>query len=245
MIRQISLLVGASLLACAGLAFAGDGEGDAHAEDSHAAHAESGEHGEEHAEHHQPFNWTHGLLWPGTAEEGQAPSLTAKQKDEPVAYLAMWINAAILAFVIFRFAGPAVRSGLKDRKSGIMRGIEEASRMRAEAEQELSQYRDRLATIDAEIARVKRDMAEAADAERRRVLAEAKTRHDRMERDARELVEHELKAMRELLLSETARTAIATAQQVLSEQLNAEDRERLSQKHLTDLKGALQTRGQA
>ena len=67
--------------------------------------------------------------------------------------------------------------------------MEEAARMKSDAEKSLAEYEQKLASIDQEIERVRREMRAAGESERVRILADARARRERMERDARLLVE--------------------------------------------------------
>jgi F-type H+-transporting ATPase subunit b len=116
-----------------------------------------------------------------------------------------------------------------------MQGIEEASRMKEDAADRLAGYEEKLEHVDDEIERVKREMKEAGEAERVRVLEEAREKRERLERDARLLIEQELKAARELLLRETVATAVRSAADTLSKQVSAEDHERLAKEYLAAL----------
>src|SRR6185436_13802839 len=94
--------------------------------------------------------------------------------------------------------------GLADRRQRILKGIEDAAAMQAEAKEQLRLYRSKLDNLDAEIERVRKDMRESAETERRRVLADAAERRTRLELEARVLIERELEALRDELTKETA-----------------------------------------
>lgn len=239
----VAALAGATLLS-----------GPAQGESTHADHAGEGdEHGGGHGEHggahgHFPhfdeINWYYGFFSESDDPNAEEDFVT-RAKGRPVPLLAFFINVGILFYGIYRLAGGAVTQGLKDRKEGIMRGIDEASKMKDEAAAQLQGYTDKLRSIDTEIDRVRKEMADAAEAERTRIVKEAKARRERMEREARELVEHELKAMREELMLETARGAVKTAEQLLVEKVGEGDHERLVSEYLASVKTSLSQRGNA
>src|SRR6185503_391997 len=101
------------------------------------------------------------------------------------------LNAALVYLILFKVLGQPITQGLKDGKQGILRGMDEAARMKREAKRRLRELEDKLEHIDEEIERVRREMREAGEAERVRILAEAKERRTRMERDARLLIDQE------------------------------------------------------
>lgn len=220
-------------------------------EDDHAAHdAEHGKHGAGHdgdgeahddvhgAGHddHGPgeVNWFYGMLGERPDVE---PSALWRPVGMPAPYGAMLLNTSILFFVLYRVGSKKVSEGLKERKRSILKGFEEAGQMKQAATTRLADYEQKLDSIDQEIERVRVQMREAAEIERKRVLQEAKERRERMERDARILVEQELKAAREQLIQETARVSLESAQKLIVAQLTAGDKERLLQEYLTSVVG--------
>lgn len=203
----------------------------------HGAAHEGGAHGEHgaaheggaHAEEHQEFNWSYGFLG---EKEGVQPDLLYRPKGMPAPFLANVINAAVLFGIIIAFGRKPIAEGLKKRKERIVAGMEEAGKMKAEAAERLAHYEEKIRHIDEEIERIKKGMRETAEAERNRILAEAKERRERMERDARLLIEQELKAAREMLLRETVAASLRSAEEILTKQLGAADHERMAKEYL-------------
>jgi F0F1-type ATP synthase membrane subunit b/b' len=116
--------------------------------------------------------------------------------------------------------------------------------MKAEAADQLKEREAKLEQIDAEITRLKREMREAAQAERTTILAEARKRRERMERDAKILIEQELKAAREQLFDATVKAAVTSARQLITAKTTAEDDTRLGEEYITGLKQSLVRAGQ-
>jgi F-type H+-transporting ATPase subunit b len=209
------------------------GHADAHGAASHGA----SEHGaSDHGGHgdHGPgeVNWMHGLLGERAGEE---PSLLWRPVGTPPPVGAQLINTAILFFILFRVARKPLTEGLKKRKQTILQGFAEAGQMKEAAAARLAEYERKLAAIDDEISRVRVQMQQGAEQERARVLQEAKERCERMERDAKLLIEQELKAAREQLIVETAKRALESAQKLITTQVSSGDKERLLQEYLATL----------
>lgn len=194
------------------------------------------EHGDAHDEHHQSINWFYGFV--GEAED-EEPSLLWRTPGMPVPLLAHLINSAILFTILYKVGRKPIVEGLAKRRETIMRGMEEAAAMRNEAVEQLKAYEDKLASVDAEIARIRKDMREAADAERAVILAEAKKRHERMERDAKRMIEQELKSAREELMEETVRIAMERATALVSQAASDADHERLCEEYLNSVQAKL------
>lgn len=190
-------------------------------------------------EHHvlklDEYNWYYGFLG---EKEGASPSLLWRPKGMPVPFAAMLLNSAVLYYLLVRFAKKPVADALKARKASILRGIEEAGQMKKDAEGQLQDYEQKLATIDQEIERVRTDMRSAGQSERKRILADAKEKRTRMERDAQTLIGQELKAARESLLAEMSRSALSSAESTLRSKLSAADQTRLAEEYLAGIKSA-------
>jgi F-type H+-transporting ATPase subunit b len=227
------LLVGAMLVAAPVWAdepaAAEHGEAPAHG-------SGSGEHG--HAAHAPTFhdiNWYYGLLGERPDVE---PSVLYRPTGMPVPLAALLFNTAILFYLLYRLGARPISEGLKQRKQTLLRGMDEAAKMRRDAEAQLKSYELKLERIEDEVERVKREMQATGEAERQRALAEARERRARMERDARQLVEQELKAIRERLQRELVESAVRSASEELSKRLSQADQERLAEEYVAGLSRA-------
>lgn len=227
--RQLSfaLSMGAALAWGAATALAGEQEPEAAAE--HAGHERAqGALGE--AEHDgAEINWAYGFLG---EKEGVEPDFLYRPKGMPPPFLANVANAGMLFMILFTFGRKPVAEALKQRKLRIVAGMDDAARMKAEAQKELREYEEKLARLDSEVERIRKEMHEAAEVERRRILSEAKERRERLERDAHLLVEQEQKAARDALIVETVTSALKSAEEILAARMTDSDHDRLSNEYL-------------
>jgi F-type H+-transporting ATPase subunit b len=189
----------------------------------------SAAHGDVHGGHDAHINWAHGFVG---EKDGVSPGLLWRPVGTPPPVMASIINAALLFFILFRFGKGPVAEGLRKRKARIVAGMNEASKMKREAQESLEQYEEKLRHVDEEIERVRREMRESAEAERQRILAEAKERRARMERDAKLLIEQEMKAAHEMLMRETVRSAVRSAEEMLQKQVTSQDHDRLANEYV-------------
>lgn len=217
---------------------------DDHGEHAPAAgaHVPAEGHGEAHAEGHgdhaptfDDINWAYGFLG---EKEGVEPGLLWRPTGMPVPFGALLLNAGILYWLIFKFGKKPIADALKARQVGIMKGMEDAAKMKAEAEASLAKYQKKLDEIDDEVARIRREAKEQSEAESARIVSEAKERRTRMERDARVLIEQELKAAREALLRDTVRAAVKSAEGTLVAKVGDSDQQRLGAEYLASIKAS-------
>jgi F-type H+-transporting ATPase subunit b len=233
------------LLAAAPAAHAAQ-HADAPGEPAAAEHAEHGAHGV-HAGHHVPtfddINWFYG--WFGE-REGVEPSVAFRPKGMPAPFGIWILDALILYGFIFKVAKKPVGDALKNRKANILRGMDEAARMKRDAERRLEEYEAKLERIEEEVERVRHEMREGAEAERVKILADAHARRERMEKDAHLLVEQELVAARDALKGEMIVAAMKSAAVAVKERLRPEDQQRLADEYLAGLgKAGSSLRGRA
>jgi len=205
-----------------------------HATGGHATggHATGGHASAESQEHHQEFNWYYGLL--GEKAEAE-PGLLWRAPGTPVPFVSQLFNTLLLVALFVKFGSKPLARGLADRRQRILKGIEDAAAMQAEAKEQLRLYRSKLDNLDAEIERVRKDMRESAETERRRVLADAAERRTRLELEARVLIERELEALRDELTKETALAALASARELLKHNVSTDDHRRLCEEYLQKL----------
>lgn len=199
--------------------------------DPHAPPASGDAHGG--GEHHLgPINWAFGLFG---EKDGVEPDLMTRRKGMPVPFLANLINFAVLAYLGMRFGQKPLTEGLKKRKLDIMREIDEAGKVRAEAEERLAEYEGKLSKIDDELTRIKREYAQQGERDKDRIVQEARERRARMKRDAELLVEQEGKALEKSMLEQTVARATTSAEDLIKQRLASADHDRLADDFLKDV----------
>jgi F-type H+-transporting ATPase subunit b len=231
--RFVRLALAASVFAALSTAGSFARADEEHGSEHAAAEHGAAEHGHEGAEHEGgEINWSYGFIG---EKEGVEPDLFYRPKGMPAPFLANVANALMLFGMLVVFGRKPIAEALKHRKQRIVAGMDEAARMKGEAQAKLAEYEDKLKRLDSEVERIRTEMREAAEAERRRILAEAKERRERMERDAHLLVEQELKAARDALVRETVNGALASAEEMLTSRLTEADHDRLNAEYLDNI----------
>lgn len=239
--RHVSLRLGrarglrASLIFALGMGLASVGAATSAPAAPHGAASEDG-HGAHHIPHFSDINWYHGLL----GEREGEPSLWFRPPGTPVPLAALLVNTAILFWLLVRFGRPAIRAGLTARKERVESGIVAAAAMKREAEEQLAHYESKLARIDQEIERVKSEMRDQAEGERKRVLEEASVRREQMDRDVHLLLAQELKAARQELFHEVVENAMRAAEETIFAQLSNADQQRLAEEFLAGIESSVQ-----
>lgn len=172
------------------------------------------------------------------AEEAEQPPADINWVDfgrDTPPYLAMVINFGILMAGFYYFGKKPVVAALKNRRDTIAKDIEEAQRMRKEAEKRAKHYQGKLASLEREMADTRASLLSAGEAEKERIVAEAEAKAERMRKDAEFLVQQERKQLRFDLQRDTVQAAIAAAEELLRKRVTAADQERLAEDYLADL----------
>jgi F-type H+-transporting ATPase subunit b len=219
--------------------------GSAHHEGAEGEHA-GGEHGAEAHHDPAPFNLADVARYQA---EKEAASRGAKDAHgnpvtpvTPYAYLV--INALIL-YAIYYYAGrKPIGAALESRRATVAKELDEAARVKKEAEARLSEYAGRLDKLDAELTRIKTELVEAGKADRSRIITDAEEKASRMRKDAEFILEQELKQVRIDLQRYTVDAAIAAATKVLEQRINAQDHERLGDEYVKQVASAPATGAQ-
>jgi len=178
---------------------------------AHAAHEAAPEHGP------APINW---FDW---------------SNHEQPAYGAMLLNFAILMILYYWLGKAPIAAALKNRRASVAKEIEEAKRMRDEAEARAVKYQEKLQNLEAEVREMRESLKAAGEADRDRIVREAEEKAVRMEKDAKFLVEQESKQIRAELTRSAVEMALAAAEELLKKRITPADQERLAEDYLSQI----------
>jgi F-type H+-transporting ATPase subunit b len=167
-----------------------------------------------------------------TEEEGGGSFLV-----EPGIGLMIWTLLAfgITMLVLKRFAFPKISDALEERSQKIAKNIEESERQRAEADELLAEYRERLKEAreqaDDIVARAKR-AGESAKAE---ATDEGRAKREELVAAARKDIEAETKRSLDELRKEVADLTVLATEKVARKSLSEEDQKRLVEEALSEV----------
>jgi F-type H+-transporting ATPase subunit b len=152
-------------------------------------------------------------------------------------FVAMVVNFSLLAGGFYVFGRKPVAAALQSRRDSIARDIEEAEKMRREAEARAKTYQAKLDSLEEEVRTAREALVRAGEAERDRIVSDAEAKSERQHKDALFLVEQELKQIRQDLWRDTLDAAVAAAEELLRRSVTQADQERLAEDYLADLGG--------
>ncbi len=176
------------------------------------------------------------------ATEEPAPINWFEFGTETPPFLAMVVNFAILGAGYYLFGRKPIAAALQNRRDSIAKEIEEAQRMRHEAEERAKTYQAKLDRLEEEVRSAREALVRSGEAERERIVSEAEAKAERLHKDAQFLVEQEMKQIRQDLWRDTLDVAVAAAEELLKRGVTQADQDRLAEDYLADLGG--KTRGE-
>lgn len=156
-----------------------------------------------------------------------APALAASDEHGESTLVWYSINFAILVVVLVVVARKPIRTFFADRRDEISGEINSASEMLNEAEVRYAELQRKLVELDNELEALRAASRERANAQRDRILADARAAAERIKADATAAVEREVVRAREQLRLEASELAIELAKGRLSSEITEADRDRL------------------
>lgn len=150
------------------------------------------------------------------------------------------VNFGIWLALLFVMLRKPLSEFLRNRRASVVEGMEEAKRVKGEAEAKYKEYSERIENLDAELERLREEMRRAGIEEREKIVAEAEKKADRLREEARFLIAQQLKQLREDLTREAIEAAVRSAEEILRKGTTAQDQERLAQEYLGTMRTSLE-----
>ncbi len=164
----------------------------------------------------------------GTLEPGEEPM------SPPFAMLL--INFVAVLVIIRLVMIPGIRRYVSKRHIGIREALEEAGKLRADAEATLTEYVDQIEKAEKEIETMVTDIRRDAEAEKDRILTEAKEQAEAMKRETEERINAEIERARLELEREVVAVAVRVAEKLIQEKATANDQTELVETFIADVK---------
>jgi F-type H+-transporting ATPase subunit b len=145
--------------------------------------------------------------------------------------------AVFLGGLVFLLRRP-LREFLAHRRTTLEESLGEAGRARAEAEARLAELTARLANLDAERDRVLRQYQEEGEGEKQLLVDRARQNAELLRREVAFRIEQEARELRRELRRRAVDAAMTVAEQRLRAELDAQDRTRIADEYIRELRNA-------
>ena len=133
----------------------------------------------------------------------------------------------ILLAVLVYFARKPLRAYFDKRRSDISGELQSSADELATAESTYAKWQRRMIDLEGELDEIRATSRQRAEAERERIIEDARATAERVQRDATTAIELELRRAREILREEATQLAIELAGERLSREVTEADRDRL------------------
>jgi F-type H+-transporting ATPase subunit b len=167
----------------------------------------------------------------GEHEEG-APSIDPKKLGLQL------LNFGVLVFILVKFGGGAINKMLRSRHEQLKADLASASELRAAAEAKLKKQEARLASLEHEIADMRRGLKAEAEAEKARLIAAAEERATRIKAETAFLIEQQVRDAEQRLRRESADAALKIAEEILKKSIGVADQQKLVETFVGDVERA-------
>jgi len=155
--------------------------------------------------------------------------------------LTLWavVNFVIYLYLMRRFAWPAIREYLQDRRDDVVAALEAAARAREEAERLKAEFERRMQGLQSEAEKARAEILELARAEARRLIDQAEKTAELIRTDARLAADQEVARARHVLQKESAERITRLATELIAAQVTPQDQERFVEDFLAGSRGAV------
>jgi F-type H+-transporting ATPase subunit b len=196
------------------------------------------------AQHGQPAAAPAGHAAPAQAEhaapapQGEHAAEEGEHGNPVLDMIARLVNFAILAGTLVYFLKSPIAKHLVDRGAQIRSDLVKASEMRASAATQLAAVEQKMAALPGELDALRETGAEEVAAEEARIRQAAEAERARLLEQARREIDAQLKLAERALLARTADLAVGIAAKRVESTISAEDQARLVDQYLGRLASA-------
>ena len=154
-------------------------------------------------------------------------------------WLLMWrvINTLALIGLLIYFVKKPLVSFFEERKSAIVRELEEAKLKRDEAISLIEDYKTKMAGMEQELAKMSAELKKAAESDSQKLVVAAEHLSAAMVESAKMTAEQEVRKARILLKNEAVELAMTMAEALIKEKINDHDRKRIVEDYLVKVGG--------
>ncbi len=149
--------------------------------------------------------------------------------------LANIVNFILLIVIIYLLARKPMSAFLQNRSDSVRDQLKEAGKMLEEANERLAEYSAKLERMDEEMTRLREEFIAAGEAEKERLISEARDKAERMRQDADVRLKQEFAQLREELRIETIEKAVAASTDLLRSKVKEADQRKLAEDYVERL----------
>ncbi len=142
------------------------------------------------------------------------------------------LNFTLLVIILVKFLKKPIADALNGRTESIRAAFDELAAQKAEAERRYAEYERKLSGMDAEADRILKSFMEQGQAEKEKIIAQAKETAERIKAQAEFYIQQELDKAKAELREEVADMAVKMAEELVKKNLTEQDHHKLISEYL-------------
>ena len=142
------------------------------------------------------------------------------------------MNFTVLVIVLVFLLRKPLSQALGARITGIKDQLEDLEARKAEAENQLAEYNEKLSRLEKESEKIVEDYIKQGNEAKARILKEAESAAEKLQIQARRNIEHEFKQAKLKLQEEIFESSLAKAEEIITGKISGEDQDRLVDEYL-------------
>ena len=148
------------------------------------------------------------------------------------------LNVGILGFLVLKYLSGPLNRFVETRSAKVRAEIDAADAARREAEERLDTFRKKSALVDREIEELRDKTSADIEQEKKLLLEEARQAAEHVRQQASDTIRQEVLKARDDLHREASRLAAATAEEIIRNNINADDHDRLIGEYMKEMEAA-------
>jgi F-type H+-transporting ATPase subunit b len=142
------------------------------------------------------------------------------------------MNFAVLAIALVFLLRKPLSQALGSRIKGIKEQLEDLEARKAEAEQKLAEYNDKLAQLESEAEGIVEEYIRQGKEAKARILKEAESTAEKLETQARRNIEYEFEQAKKSLQEEIFESSLKKAEEIIKDKFSGNDQDRIVDEYL-------------
>ena len=148
-----------------------------------------------------------------------------------------WVNFAIIAILLVKFAKTPLKNFLSERKGQIERKIKAHEQQKEEIEEKISEAQKMLADSVIRFDKIKKTIIETGERKKQEIIEDAQRESQMLLEATKHKIEHQIREARNTIRSELIEAAIALAEKRLPAEISAADEQKLTDLFLAKTAG--------
>jgi F-type H+-transporting ATPase subunit b len=142
------------------------------------------------------------------------------------------MNFAVLVIALVFILRKPLSQALASRITGIKEQLQDLEARKAEAEEKLAEYSDKLAQLEKEAEKIVDDYIKQGNEAKARILKEAESSAEKLRAQARRNIEHEFEQAKQKLQEEIFTSSLQKAEEIIKGKFSDEDQDRIVDEYL-------------